>query len=293
MNQTLDHSGAKVPPTGETALSGKDRVRVFISYRHADRNLANRLYELLQERHVAAWYDPLIPYGTDWREAIVKYLSTARVMVVLLSSDALESEELRKELAVAVQEDVPLLPVRLEDVKPRGAFAYELARSDWFDIFDDPASRLPELADFLRELVNNPHELSGNSEQVLQVRQSRWRKFVGLPRSFLYLTDNNTLLFTLFIFISAGQFLLYERIAEPLEQLTSSGIAPLTAFFYVLVVVSVGSPFILFLILKRDLGVWELFLLGTAAANTCLLILLVRNFFVWIRHRFLKARSTK
>src|SRR5262245_13239162 len=89
-------------PIGETAASDKDRTGVFISYRRANRDFADRLYRLLKERNVATWYDPLIPHGTDWREAIVEHLSTARVMVVLLSSDALESDELRKELAVAV-----------------------------------------------------------------------------------------------------------------------------------------------------------------------------------------------
>ena len=56
-------------------------------------------------------------------------------MVILLSSAALESDELKKELAVADQEDVPLLAARLENVKPRAAFAYELARGNWFDVF--------------------------------------------------------------------------------------------------------------------------------------------------------------
>jgi hypothetical protein len=61
----------------ETAGPATDQVSVFISYRRTDREVADRLYQLLEERGVAAWYDPLIPHGTDWREAIVEHLSSS------------------------------------------------------------------------------------------------------------------------------------------------------------------------------------------------------------------------
>jgi hypothetical protein len=116
---------------------------------------------------------------------------------------------------------------------------------------------------------------------------------MAYPRPFGHLMGHNMLLGMLLVIITAAQFLLYERTVGALEQLTLSGIAPLRAFGYVLVVVTVGSPMLFVAGLQHGLSIQGLPLLGTAAANTCLLVLLVRNCCAWIYHRFLMARTTR
>lgn len=263
-------------------MTDQDRASVFISYRHADRNVADALYALLASRGVAAWYDPQIHHGTDWREAIVEHLSAARVMVILLSTAAFESEELKKELAVAVQERVPLLAVRLEDVKPPGAFAYELARSHWFDLFTDPPTRLAALADLLEQIAQEPRE--ADLDALLREWQRRWRATASRSAGW---TRNNLLLATLLFFVSSLVFLLYERAARPLEGLTAAGvIAPWRAWLYVAFVSTLGSPLLFLARLQHGVTVESLPLLAATAANTVLLILLARNLLAWIRLRF-------
>jgi hypothetical protein len=265
-----------------TAKPEENPVSVFISYRRSDRRIADRLFALLRERNVVAWYDALISPSADWREAIVENLSTARVMVVLLSAAALDSEELRKELAVAVQEGVQLLGVRLEDVEPRGAFAYELARNNWFDVFSDPEECLAALADVLAELVKTPRDTSFEPGP----REERRLPARGLGR----LTGDPAGLTMLFLLFAAVEFLFYDRSVRPFEQLTSSGLSPLTAFLYVAFVVTVGSPVLLVTLLRRGVTLSDLPLLIAAAANTILLILLARILLSSLR-RLLKRMS--
>lgn len=268
-------------------MTDQDRTNVFISYRHADRNVADELYALLASRGVSAWYDPLIPHGTDWREAIVEHLSTARVMVLLLSTAAFASEELKKELAVAAQERVPLLAVRLEDVKPPGAFAYELARSHWFDLFTDPPTRLAALADLLEKIAQEPRE--ADLDALLRDWQQRWRATAGRRAGW---TRNNPLLVTLLFFVSSLVFLLYEWAARPLEELMAAGvIAPWKAWLYVAFFSTLGSPFLFLARLRHGVAVEDLPLLAAAAANTVLLILLARNLWAWLRFRRLAATT--
>lgn len=269
----------------EPAESAKDRASVFISYRRSDRAVAEHLYALLKERNVTAWYDSLIPHGTDWREAIVEHLAPARVMVVLLSAGALGSDELRKELAVAAQEGVPLFPVRLENVKPRGAFAYEFSRRNWFDIFDDPPTRLIALADLLAEISKTPRE----ADLTPLLQKWRWRQVAGqhLGRW----TRNNRLLVPLFLFVSLLVFLLYDFMAEPMENLTL--VSPLAAFLYLAFVATIGSPVLFVSLLLRGVGVQDLPLLTAAALNTALLILLARNVLSWIWHGLLRRRTSQ
>jgi TIR domain len=268
----------------------KEQSNVFISYRHADRSVADELYALLVMRNVSAWYDPLIPHGTDWREAIVENLSTARVMVILLSPAAFESEELKKELAVAVQEGVPLLAVRLQDVKPPGAFAYELARSHWFDLFANHHERLAALADLLEKIARQPRE--ADLAPLLREWQQRWHQIVGGRAG--RLTDRNSLLVILLFFVSTLVLLFYERSVRPLEQLTAAGvIAPWRAWFYVVFVSSVGSPILLFSMVLRGVSMVDLPLLVATAANTVILMLLARNLLAWLRLRLPLARTSQ
>lgn len=283
---------ARLPPSVAPATAGspeKNPTSVFISYRHADRNVADELYALLAKRNVSAWYDPLIPHGTDWREAIVEHLSAARVMVVLLSPAAFESEELKKELAVAVQEGVPLLAVRLQDVKPPGAFAYELARSHWFDLFVDPPERLAALAELLEKIAKEPRE--ADLAPLLREWQQRWRSMAGRRAG---LTYNNPLLVTLLFFVSSLVFLFYERAVSPLEKLTADGInAPWRAWFDVLFVSTLGSPILFFSLVLRGVHIADLPFLAATAANTVILILLARNLLAWLRFRLFAARTSR
>jgi TPR repeat protein len=58
-------------------------------------------------------------------------------MVLVFSSNSQNSDEVKKEIVLAGQCRLTVIPVRVEDVTPDGAFAYELATRQWVDMFDD------------------------------------------------------------------------------------------------------------------------------------------------------------
>ena len=241
---------------------------VFISYRHVDRASADQLYALLIARGVAAWYDALIPPGADFRDTIVAAIGQAKVMVILLSSAALESDELKKELAVADQEDVPLLAARLENVKPRAAFAYELARGNWFDVFSDPKTRLPELADVLTGLARDgtliPRTLEASVEaRAERKRREAWGRFAFLRRP--------AALGGLAAVASLAALWLYELRAAPIERLVDGGLNPLLAYGYVAIAVTVASPLLVLSLFRGGVQTADLPLLLVAVINSGLL----------------------
>jgi hypothetical protein len=47
------------------------------------------------------------------------------------------SNEIKKELLLAGRHHVIVVPVRVEDVVPNDAFAYEFASRQWIDLFHD------------------------------------------------------------------------------------------------------------------------------------------------------------
>jgi TolB-like protein len=126
---------------------------IFISYRRADRDKAEALHRLLKERGVEAWYDAKLATGEDWRTSTAKALERASIFVLLFSQAASESDDIIKELGAATFEKKLVIPVRIENIRPKGAFLYELATRNWFDAFENTEARFAMLADQLAEVV--------------------------------------------------------------------------------------------------------------------------------------------
>src|SRR5690242_1263224 len=126
---------------------------IFISYRRADEAWARLLHRQLKAERVEAWYDAQVGAGQDWRIATAKALEDSNIFVLLFSENAAQSSDIAKELAAAVLEKKLIIPVRLENIAPKGAFLYELASRNWINAYDDTEIKLAEVAKGLAQLV--------------------------------------------------------------------------------------------------------------------------------------------
>src|ERR1700748_2147870 len=142
-------SGSMASNMAGTLVPGE----IFISYRRADIAWARLLHGQLQAEGVEAWYDALVGAGQDWRIATAKALEASRIFVLLFSSSAAQSSDIAKELAAATIEKKLIIPVRLENIAPKGAFLYELASRNWINAYEDTEAKLAELAKGLAHLV--------------------------------------------------------------------------------------------------------------------------------------------
>jgi Tol biopolymer transport system component len=142
----------------------KDRLgsqmagEIFISYRRADVAWAKLLHDQLKAEGIEAWYDALVGPGQDWRIATAKALQTSRIFVLLFSENAAQSSDIAKELAAAVFEKKLIIPVRLQNIAPSGAFLYELASRNWVNAYDNIEAKLAELAKGLAQMVRSGAE---------------------------------------------------------------------------------------------------------------------------------------
>src|SRR5665213_498675 len=145
---------------------------IFISYRRADQAWARLLHAQLQAEGVEAWYDAQVGAGEDWRVATAQALEASRIFVLLFSSNAAMSSDIAKELAAATLENKLIIPVRLENIAPKGAFLYELASRNWINAFENTEAKLAELAKGLAHLLRTgardesvlPFERSGDED---------------------------------------------------------------------------------------------------------------------------------
>jgi TolB-like protein len=154
---------------------------IFISYRRADMAWAKLLHDQLKAEGVEAWYDAQIGAGQDWRVATANALENSRIFVLLFTSNAAMSSDIAKELAAAVLEKKLIVPVRLENIQPKGAFLYELASRNWINAFEDTEAKLEELARGLAQIVRTgthdesvlPFEGAGGAKSAPTARKRK------------------------------------------------------------------------------------------------------------------------
>jgi hypothetical protein len=77
-------------------------------------------------------------------------------MVLVFTVNANNSNEIKKELALASQNNLVVIPVRIEDVAPNEAFAYEFATRQWIDLFEDWEKSMAELVELIAAILNDP-----------------------------------------------------------------------------------------------------------------------------------------
>ena len=122
-----------------SAIGGEDPgpPPVFISYATADRTEALKVCKAIERRGTKCWISMRdVPPGANYQEAIVQSLRTARAMALVFSDAANTSDEVKKELSLASRYHVPVIALRLKDVQPSDAFAYELSTRQWINAFE-------------------------------------------------------------------------------------------------------------------------------------------------------------
>jgi len=123
---------------GPIISSGATPTRpVFISYATADRKEALSVCKAIERRGTQCWISTRdVAPGENYQEAIVRSLRDARAMVLVFSDAANNSDEIKKELSLASRYHIPVMALRIEDVEPSDAFAYELSTRQWIDAFE-------------------------------------------------------------------------------------------------------------------------------------------------------------
>jgi hypothetical protein len=120
--------------------------KVFLSYSSKDQKIAAGICAALESRGHPCWMSSRdVKPGENFQGAIVRAIRDAGVMVMVFSSNANNSDEIKKEMALASQCKLMVIPVRAENVLPSEDFTYELATRQWIDMFNDWDSAIDQL----------------------------------------------------------------------------------------------------------------------------------------------------
>ena len=94
-------------------------LKIFIAYAHKNRNAKDKLIEYLsgiqREGLISIWHDDEITAGDRWYKGISSHLANSDVLLYLVSAISLVSENCNKELVDALNFNVRVIPIILED----------------------------------------------------------------------------------------------------------------------------------------------------------------------------------
>ncbi len=128
----------------------------FISFSSKDSIAADKLRHGLELRGLTCWISSRdVAPGADFADSIVKALETSSVMVLVFSANANNSDEVKKELVLAGEYKMPVMPVRIENVLPSGAFRYQLTIRQYLDLFEDWDTNLAKLAEQVSRMAES------------------------------------------------------------------------------------------------------------------------------------------
>jgi TolB-like protein len=135
-------------PYFEAATAGK----LFISYASPDAAVADKLCNLLEAAGQPCWVAPRdVRAGESYASAIVHAINACRMLVLVLSKNAIQSTHVLREVERASSKQRPILVVRLDAAELPPDLEYFLSANQWLDASNGPLERiLPSLVASVR-----------------------------------------------------------------------------------------------------------------------------------------------
>ena len=151
-----------------------DGPYVFVSYSHEDEAVVFKEIRWLQDHGVDVWYDEGISPGSEWSDALAQAMKGCSHFIYFITPQSVESENCRRELNFALEEDCQVLAVHLEEMDLPDGLRLNLSNRQAIHRY-----RLDEdeYQQKLSQLLSRIIEPRAGSEIALKSRQSAHPRF--------------------------------------------------------------------------------------------------------------------
>lgn len=113
---------------------------IFISYPSQNEKSAKAVCKFLEDRGIDCWIAPRnIGVGTEYAEALVDAINDCQALVLVFSSHANTSNQVKREVERAVSKGKVIVPIKIEDVPPTKAMEFFICNTHWLDSCDPPS----------------------------------------------------------------------------------------------------------------------------------------------------------
>ena len=198
---------------------------VFISYSSKDKAVADAVCATLERRKIRCWIAPRdIPPGKPYAASLVNAISESRVFVLVLSEGSNQSSHVLREVGEAVDNGIPVLPLRIEEVEPSQEMRYYIKSIHWLDAMTPPMEQhLEKLAGSVQALLDvgeEPQEEPQTTgvETIIEAPAQKRRMMPVWSMILLALT-------AVIILGGVGWWLVAQISPKPTDEITSSMVA--------------------------------------------------------------------
>ncbi len=128
---------------------------VFISHSSKDRATADAICAYLESAGINCWIAPRdIEPGATWTKGIMQGLDACRVLILVFSEHANDSDHVQREVAKAFSSGLAVIPFRIKDVLPSQSLSYFLDTVQWLDASAPPMQKhLSTLSEQVKKLL--------------------------------------------------------------------------------------------------------------------------------------------
>ena len=183
---------------------------VFISHSSKDKPIADAICAHLEGAGVRCWIAPRdIAPGEDWPTAITRAISQSRIMVLVFSASSNSSEDVGRELILAANSKLVIIPFKIENIEPEPGKQYYLARTHWLDAINPltqeqiralidcvkaliPVRETPPIVEFQPSAPSRVEQSISVSrppkQQPAPKKKSTWVRFLWIPATLILLS---------------------------------------------------------------------------------------------------------
>jgi len=114
----------------------------FISHSSKDKTIADAVCATLEGKNIRCWIAPrdVLP-GTHYGAALDKAIENSNIFILLISKGSNNSDQVIRELEIAADTGIPIIPIRIEDIEPTEAMRYYVKSLHWLDAMTPPLER--------------------------------------------------------------------------------------------------------------------------------------------------------
>lgn len=146
--------------------------KVFISHSSKDKTIADQICNTIENNGIGCWIAPRdIPYGNEWAGEITKALRQASICIFLFSKNSNESKQVAREIQIAIDNEVVIIPIRVDNVEMNDVLTYYLATMHWILEYDEKT-----LLDRVEKALLEPEttHLRQNVDESLQEKFAKY-----------------------------------------------------------------------------------------------------------------------
>ena len=149
-------------------------ANIFLSHSTIDGELANYICESFESRGLSCWIAPRnIRPGEDWASSITNAISEADVFFILYSKHSIKSSQCAKEIGIADRKKKYIIPYKIDDTEPEGAFDYYLTGCQWFIINPSTGEyKMDELCDTIKGVILQKYDEEQQLTKAVSVQNN-------------------------------------------------------------------------------------------------------------------------